>query len=418
MPPPITPRTRRVVLALLTAAYTLSFIDRQIVAILLDDIKADIGASDGDMGFLIGSTFAIFYTFAGIPIARWADVGSRRTIIALGVATWSVCTALQAAARTFVPLSLARVGVGVGEAALSPPAHSLLTDLYPPHRRNTAMAIYATGIYLGILLAYQLGGGLGDAVGWRMTLVWVGLPGVLLAVAIRLAVPEPPRTVDRATHPSLARALKVLVRIRAFHACAFGAALASFAGYSVSIFTPAWFQRAHDMTKGDVGASIGWIVGFGGMFGAFAGGWLADRLARRDPRWHLRVPAVSAALTVVAWWAVMAAPSRGLAIACYVPYAICTAAYLGPVFATVQRIVAPSMRATAASLVLFVLNLIGLGLGPVVTGALSDHYAHLGPGAGLGRSLAIVGSVGLLASALFWFGSRALGAPGGNATHA
>lgn len=408
MPPPITPRTRRLVLALLTAAYTLSFIDRQIVAILLDDIKADIDASDARMGLLIGSSFAIFYTLAGIPIARWADVGSRRTIIALGIATWSVFTALQAAARSFVPLSLARIGVGVGEAALSPPAHSLITDLYPAHRRNTAMAIYATGIYLGILLAYQLGGRLGDAVGWRMTLVWVGLPGVLLAIAIRFAVPEPPRTVDRSVHPSLRRALATLARIRAFHACAFGAALASFAGYSVSIFTPAWFQRAHGMTKGEVGASVGWIVGVGGMLGAFAGGWLADRLARRDPRWHLRVPAASAALTVIAWWAVMFAPSRAAAIACYVPYAICTAAYLGPVFGTVQRIVAPSMRATAASVVLFVLNLIGLGLGPVVTGKLSDHYAHLGPGAGLGRALTIVGSLGLVAAALFWLGSRTL----------
>jgi predicted MFS family arabinose efflux permease len=191
--PPFARSTARYALALLTAVYVVNFIDRQILSILIDPIKAELGVSDTAMGFLSGSAFALFYTFAGIPIARWADRGVRRDVIAVGLALWSGMTALSGVARSFAQLALARTGVGVGEAACSPAAHSLIADYFPREKRATAMAIYSTGIHAGILLGFVLGGWIREAFGWRAAFLCVGLPGLVLAVIVRLTLREPPR---------------------------------------------------------------------------------------------------------------------------------------------------------------------------------------------------------------------------------
>src|SRR3990172_5626601 len=191
--PPVSSRYAKYVLAVLLLAYIFNFIDRQIISILLEPIKEDLGASDSAMGFLSGTAFALFYATLGIPIARWADVWLRRSIIAIGLALWSGMTALSGAAQTFAQMAAARVGVGVGEAALSPPAHSLISDYFPPERRATALSIYAMGIHLGILFGVVAGGWLEEYWGWRRAFVMVGLPGILLAVLVQLSVREPAR---------------------------------------------------------------------------------------------------------------------------------------------------------------------------------------------------------------------------------
>jgi len=191
--PPFARSTARYALALLTAVYVVNFIDRQILAILIEPIKAELGVSDTAMGFLSGSAFALFYAFAGIPIARWADRGVRRDVIALGLALWSGMTALSGIARSFAQLALARTGVGVGEAACSPAAHSLIADYFPREKRATAMAIYSTGIHAGILLGFVLGGWIREAFGWRAAFLCVGTPGLVLAVIVRWTLREPPR---------------------------------------------------------------------------------------------------------------------------------------------------------------------------------------------------------------------------------
>src|SRR5688572_22703355 len=187
------PAYARYVLALLFAVYVVNFIDRQILAILLEPIKADLGVTDTAMGFLTGIAFALFYTVAGIPIARLADRSVRRTVIAVGLAVWSGMTVLSGLARSFTQLALARIGVGIGEAACTPPAHSLLADYFPPERRGTALAVYGMGIHVGILFGFLVGGWMNELFGWRQALFVVGAPGLILAIVVRLTVREPVR---------------------------------------------------------------------------------------------------------------------------------------------------------------------------------------------------------------------------------
>ena len=183
-------RYARYVLFVLFVVYIFNFIDRQILSILIDPIKEDLGVSDTAMGFLTGLAFAVFYTVAGIPIARLADRGVRRTIIAVGLAVWSLMTALSGAAQSFVQLALARVGVGVGEAACSPPAHSLISDYFPPEKRATAISFYNSGISIGVMFGYLAGGWIVQFFNWRVAFLVVGLPGILMAVVIRLTIRE------------------------------------------------------------------------------------------------------------------------------------------------------------------------------------------------------------------------------------
>ncbi len=189
----ISPAYANYVLAVMFLAYVFNFIDRQIISILLEPIKEDLGVTDTAMGFLTGTAFALFYATLGIPIARWADIWVRRSIIAIGTTIWSVMTAASGLAQSFLQMSIARIGVGVGEAALSPPAHSLLADYFPVERRATALGIYSMGIHIGILFGVVAGGWLEEFWGWRMAFVVVGLPGLLIAALVRWTVREPPR---------------------------------------------------------------------------------------------------------------------------------------------------------------------------------------------------------------------------------
>ena len=192
--PRISAGASRYALALLTVVYVFNFVDRQILSILIVPIQRELGTSDTAMGFLTGVTFAVFYTLAGVPIARWADRGVRRDVIAVGLALWSGMTALSGFAHSFVQLALARVGVGVGEAACSPSAHSLIADYFPREKRATAMAIYSTGIHAGILIGFVSGGWIQQAFGWRAAFWIVGAPGIVLAIVTRFTLREPPRT--------------------------------------------------------------------------------------------------------------------------------------------------------------------------------------------------------------------------------
>ena len=269
--PTSSPAYPRYVLGLLFVAFVFNFIDRQILSILLEPIKKDLGVSDTAMGFLTGIAFALFYTFAGIPIARLADRRTRRTIIALGLAAWSAMTAASGIVRTFAELALARIGVGVGEAACSPPAHSLLADYFPPERRATALAIYSMGIYVGILFGFLIGGYMSQYFGWRQAFLVVGLPGLVLAVLVRFTVREPPRMHFAAVPIPTGTAIRMLWDMRTFRHMAFGAALHSFAGYGIAAWAPAFLARVHHLGPAESGLWLGLISGVGGGIGATAG---------------------------------------------------------------------------------------------------------------------------------------------------
>jgi predicted MFS family arabinose efflux permease len=406
--PSTSPAYARYVLGLLFVVFVVNFVDRQILSILLEPIKADLGVSDTAMGFLTGIAFALFYTVAGIPIARLADHGTRRTIIAVGLAVWSAMTALSGLARTFGQLALARIGVGVGEAACSPPAHSLLADYFPPERRATALAVYSMGIHVGVLVGFIVGGWMSQYFGWRAAFLVVGLPGLALALLVRLTVREPPRTHVDALPQSSATALRTLWNVRTFRHMALGAAFHSFAAYGIAAWAPAFLARVHHMAPGQIGMWLGLISGFGGAIGAVTGGVLADRLGVRDARWSLWVPAVASIVEVPFWFVFLLWPTHVPALLGGIPGIVGGAMWLGPVFATTQNLVRPDMRALASALLLFVVNLIGLGIGPQAVGVLNDLLA---PTAGVGAvrySLLIVGVMNVWASVHFALAARTL----------
>jgi predicted MFS family arabinose efflux permease len=371
---PASPAYRAYALGLLVTVYVFNFIDRQILTILAGPIAAELKFSDTELGFLTGPAFALFYTFAGIPIARWADVGSRRSIIALALFVWSGMTALSGLAQSLTHIALARLGVGIGEAGGSPPAHSLISDLFPPERRASALSTYALGVPIGGALGSLLGGWLGELYGWRIAFLAVGLPGVALAALVRFTLREPPRS-HAASRQSLLTALRFMLRRRAFVHMASAAALMAFAGYGTGAFTPIFLGRVHQLSLAEIGTWLGAIGLVAGGLGTFLGGALADRFGAADARGYLRVPALAALLSLPFTVLFYLWPDGHQALAFNAGASLLGIMYLGPTFAVTQSLVRPDARALAAAILLFVINAVGLGLGPLFVGALSDALA-------------------------------------------
>ncbi len=403
------------VLTLLSLTYVLNFIDRQILAMLIEPIKKEFGVSDTAMGFLSGFAFVFFYTIAGIPIARWADRGSRKFIITGALLTWSAMTAACGLARNFAELAMARVLVGVGEAGGSPPAHSLIADYFPPQQRATALSLYAWGVYVGAALAFLAGGYLIQHYNWRVAFFVVGIPGVLLAALVGLTVREPPRgwseNRQAGVEPeavSLIETLRCLSSRRAFIFIALGSSVQSLSGYGVLTWGPSFLGRVHGMAWADIGFDLGWIVGLAGCCGAFIGGRLADRFGAIDARWLMRLPAIQSLLGVPFVIGFALLPEYNQALLSFIPFYALGAMYVGPMFSVVQSLAPLRMRTTAAAILLFIVNMVGLGLGPLTIGLLNDHvFAGYGAEA-IRYSMLVVGILGGMASILFWQASRTL----------
>jgi MFS family permease len=401
------------VLGLLLVVYVVNFIDRSIVNILLQPIKEEFQPSDTALGFLSGVAFAIFYATLGLPIARWADRGVRRDIIALALALWSGMTVLCGLARTFPQLVLARIGVGVGEAGCSPPAHSILADYYPPEKRGTAFAIYALGIPIGTAFGFFLGGWMTETLGWRAAFMLVGAPGLLLAIVVRLTLREPLRGMSEARRdtgpaPDVGEVLRTMWRLASFRHLAAAATLHAFVGYGVAAWNAAFLMRSHGMSIGEVGS---WLAGIGIVFGGlgtFLGGLLADRLSPRDVRWTLWVPGVSTLIAVPFAVAFYQVSDLGAALAIAGIPVFFGAMYLGPTFSITQALAPLRMRAVASAFMLFLLNLIGLGLGPQIVGIASDLLAPSLEGESLRGALSLVVVFNFWSGAHYFLGARSL----------
>ncbi len=365
------------VLGALFVAYSLNFVDRQVLSVLLVPIQTELQVSDTAMGLLTGLAFALFYTFAGIPIARWADRGNRRSIIAIGFVVWSVMTAVSGLARSYAQLALARMGVGVGEATFGPAAQSLISDYFPPERRATALAIFTIGANVGSLVGLIGGGYLYDLFGWRTAFFVVGLPGVLFALVFRLTVREPRRglaegIVVAPSSDSTWDVLRYLMVRSSFVYIAAAAALHGFAGYGAGAWTPAFMIRVHGLSPGQAGLALGLVSGVFAGLGAYLGGKLSDGLGRRDVRWNMWVPALGSVLAFPFSYLFLLWPDTLPALAFLVPSAILGGFWVGPTYAMTQGLARPHMRALAVAILLFILNLIGMGLGPLVVGILND----------------------------------------------
>jgi predicted MFS family arabinose efflux permease len=386
---------RGLTLAVLLAVFALNFMDRQILAILVEPIKREFALSDAEIGLLYGLAFAVVYSTVGIPIARWADRSSRTRIIAWSLALFSVMTLLCGLATSYWQLLLARVGVAVGEGGTNPPSHSMIADLYPLRSRSTAMALFALGPHIGVLLGFLVGGLVAQRWGWRTAFVVAGLAGLVVAALIKRVLVEPARgqLEDRAQPAGAlppARAVRrELLRHASMRHLFAGAAVSSAAAYAAIGWLPAFLIRSHGMSTSGAGIALALLIGVGGAVGTLAGGIAADRLGSRDAAWRLRVVAIALLVVVPCWGLALAAQRTPMAlIALGVPAAL-LGFYLGPTFAMVQSLVEPGMRAVAAALLLLVLNLFGLGLGPLAVGLLSDvlQPAH---GAGSLRAALLV----------------------------
>ncbi len=406
---------RRYTLALLTTVYIANYVDRQILAILLEPIKKAFSLSDTQLGFLSGISFAIFYATLGMPIAMWADRGNRRNIITWATTVFSVMTAACGLAQSFVALALTRIGVGCGEAGSSPPSHSIIADLYPPEKRATAMAIFALGVNIGILIGFLVGGWMNEYFGWRAAFMVVGIPGLLLALLVRTTLREPERghsdgrTAEAAAKPpSLSTAFRFMWRRRSLRHIVIGATLNSFVGYGAVAWVPAFLIRSFGMSTGDVGTALALIIGIAGGLGTFLGGYYADRLGQRDVRWNMWLVAACVGAGVPFAFGVYLAPTAAWALAAFVVPAAVGSLFLGPSLALVQGLVPIRMRTVASAILLFILNIIGLGIGPQMIGVVSDALAPSYGQESLRYALLIVGLVNIWAAVHFFLAGRAL----------
>jgi len=374
-PAALSPRYAYYALGLLMLVYVINFVDRQVLSILMEPIRKDLGLSDTQLGLLSGLGFALFYAAAGLPIARMADRMSRCNIIAGSLAVWSAMTALCGLVVNFPQLLLGRIGVAVGEAGAGPASHSLIADLFPHGKRATALAVFSTGVPVGILIGLFAGGWLNDTFDWRTAFVVVGLPGVVVALVVMLTMREPPRAADHAAEAadgSWWDALKALLRIPAFNYLVLGSALHAYTSYGALQWNPAFMIRIHGMSTAQAGLALGLISGLTGIFGTLAGGWIADRLGRRDIRWYAWTPALLMAIRVPFYLSAYLADDAGTAIACLIIPGLLGNSFTGPVYATIQTLAPVRTRAFASACMLFIISLIGFGLGPLLIGVSSD----------------------------------------------
>ncbi len=378
----VSPAARRYTMVVLAVVYMFNFVDRQILAILLPAIRDEFLVSDTILGLLAGTAFALFYATLGVPIALLADRWNRRNLIAIALAIWSGMTALSGFTTNIWQLGLARVGVGVGEAGCSPAAHSMISDLYPPEQRSTAMGFYTLGISAGIMLAYIAGGWVVQNIGWREAFLIVGIPGVFLAIIVRTTLNEPPRGLsenrqDSGHHPPLLEVFRYLLLRRSFVHMAVAAGFSSFVGYSVIIFFPSFVDRSYEMQIASLGLWLGLILGIAGGFGFFSGGFFADYFGRVRRENALRFIALSQLIAAVMLLGVYLAPTARSSLLFFIVPAAISNFFLAPVLAQTQGLVPLRMRGVASAVMLFFINLISLGLGPPVVGALSDNLVPL-----------------------------------------
>lgn len=386
---------KRYVIWLLFTVYVFNFVDRQIFSVLLQPIKQEFAFSDTQMGLLGGLAFALLYSTLGIPIARLADRANRVNIIAFSIAFWSGATALTGMATSFVHLLFARICVGIGEAGCSPPAYSLISDYFEPERRARAMSIYSMGIGGGVFLGFLVSGFVAAEYGWRAAFFVVGLPGVLIALVLKLTLREPPRgfsdNVQVPTEqPPFRAAIHSLWRRRSFRHLSLAAALHAFAGYGVGSFLPAFLIRSHGMTISEVGMTLSIISAVGIMGGTYFGGYLSDFFARtrEDARYYMWIPGLSTIIAVPIALGIYLLPNLTLILALMIPAQLLGYMYLGPSFTMTQGLAGIRERALSGALLLLIMNLIGLGLGPTLAGWLSDVYRGSFAAGGMEESIA------------------------------
>jgi len=367
----------------LAVVYTMNFLDRQIVSILGKQISAELHLTKTQFGLLGGTTFALLYTTCGIGVAYLADRVRRTWIIGAACAIWSLFTMLCGTAANFTQILLFRMGVGFGEAGGSPPSYSLISDYFPASKRGTALAVYSLGVPAGSMIGAFAGGLLAQAYGWRTAFLLVGAPGILLAVAMLLLVREPKRGgldafADGATAhppaPPLLDAVAGFFANRTLVLTAVSSAMSAFVGYAGLVWNPQYLENVKGMNGAQVAVWYALTLGVTGMIGTFGSGWVVDRLGLRDRRWFAWVPAIAFTASIPFWLALLWAPTWQLALLFLAGPLFLNNMYLSPALTVAQNAVPPARRTMTGAILLFVLNLVGLGAGPVYVGWVADNY--------------------------------------------
>jgi MFS family permease len=409
------PWYKHYVLLLLILVYAINIMDRQVLALLLEDIKREFVLTDSELGLLGGMAFAFFYAVMGIPLARWSDRGNRKTMLAVCVLCWSVATVLCGFAVGFLTLVLARIGTAIGEAGGSPTSHAMIADYFTAKERATALASFALGVPLGSIAGNLASGWLNEFFAWRDVFIAVGLPGILIALLVHFSLYEPEHTwqiagrgvVTKPQAPGLADALRYLWSLKSYVHMCLAAGLHSVVWYAGSTWNAAFLMRSHDMGAGAAGS---WIATFAlaGLLGTFLGGFVADRLAVKyqDSRWYLWLPGIAIILSLPFQFLAYLSESLTLAISSFWIMTTFAATFFGPSYAVSQTLARPRTRALASSILIFVQTLIGLGAGPFLVGAISDYLAPAVGSDSLRYGLAAVGSLNAWAAYHYFRGSK------------
>jgi predicted MFS family arabinose efflux permease len=375
---PKSPAYRAYVMFILVVVYTFNFIDRQIVGILAVPIKADLGLSDTQLGLMGGLAFALFYTGLGIPIAMLADRWKRTWIMTIALTVWSGMTAACGLATNFWQLFMARLGVGVGEAGGVAPAYSLISDYFPSHQRARALSVYSFGIPIGSALGILFGGYIATKIDWRFAFFAVGLAGIAIAPIFKLTVAEPVRGQydvhkSGSAAPTLREIVRKLMHKPSFWIISLAASSSSMMGYGLFFWLPSFFVRSFGLTLLEASLFYGGILLIGGIAGTWLGGALADRLGATRRGMYVTIPAIAFLTTVPFYILAILSPNLTTTFfALLIPTGL-GLAWLGPVLSAIQHVVPPTMRATASAIFLFINNLIGIGLGTVALGIISDN---------------------------------------------
>lgn len=422
-PTPVSKTFQRYALILLMIMSLFNFLDRQVVNILAEHIKLELSLADWQIGLLTGFTFAIFYTMFGLPIAHLAERHNRPFIVGASMACWSTFTALSGFVSNFGQLLAARMGVGIGEAGGHPAATSLITDYIPRKDRASALAFFHLGVPLGTLCGLAMGGVVADLYGWRVAFLVAGLPGILVAILIATTLREPRKALAaeigrrQSNSPGLFEAARYLLTKRSFLLISLASALRSFLSFGQQAFLAAYFLRTykgelaqlgagfHLQPAGVLGISLGLIQGLAGIAGVFLGGWLADRATARDVRGYGSIPAIATLVSMPLMIVALFAPNAIAALGLLVIPTLLNSIWYGPVHATVQSVAPPRMRAMATAILLLTINLIGLGLGPLAVGGLSDLFSkslQLSASEGLRWALVASTLISLPTFALYW----------------
>jgi predicted MFS family arabinose efflux permease len=399
------------ILLLLLVVYISNYADRMILSVLMPFLKAEFQVSDAALGFLAGTAFAVFYATLGVPIAIWADRGNRKTIIAISVAIWSAMTAVCGLATNYWQFALARVGVGVGEAGGSPPSHAIISDLFGAKTRATALGVFALGVPFGLFVGLYGGAHVAAEYGWRMAFFVLGIPGLVLALLVMFTIREPKRGASDGISlmgdaPSLMTTVRHMLGQRSLVHVFIGATLTTLVGYASAQWWPMFVMRSHGLSMTDLSLFLALVFGVAGGLGTILGGYIADQFSKRDMKWMPQIVTIALVVSMPFGFAVYLTDSSWVVFALIGVPAALGSVYLPPTYAMTQGLVEVRMRTVASALLLFVINLIGMGLGPLMAGFISDALAPAYGKDSLKYALLILTLFNVWAAVHYWIAGR------------